>query len=90
MCGNATNNCGQTVSCGTCDASATCQSGVCVANCVEDSDATTCATQFGCDYSVTNNCGRVVECGERCPGGFKFDCHCGPGACIYYEDLCEI
>ena len=74
--------------CGSCDASATCQGGSCVPNCVEEADATACSRDYGCDYQVVNNCGRVVQCGERCIN-YKFDCHCGPGACVWSTDPCQ-
>ncbi len=60
-CGQVTNNCGQTITCGACATGTTCVQGLCV--CVPDPTTTTCAGKCG---MVPNNCGQFLDCGP-CP-----------------------
>ena len=71
-CGPATNNCGQTITCGSCTTPETCggggMAGVC--GCTPESDAEACGGA-PCGH-VTNNCGQIVDCGGSCGSGGCF------------------
>ncbi|MBI3070775.1 MAG: hypothetical protein HYY84_01480, partial [Deltaproteobacteria bacterium] len=86
-CGSVTNNCGQTVSCGTC--SGTGQS--CVSNVCSCTPANTTACAGKNCGSVTNNCGQTVSCGtcsgtgESCVSNV---CSCTPTTCAAQGKNC--
>lgn len=76
-CGTALNSCGDTVTCGTCSGSRTCEAGQCVCN---ESDEDACE---GIECGSTQNaCGESINCGacgtnEMCSGG---QCVCNESA----------
>jgi hypothetical protein len=67
QCGQATNNCQQTVNCGVSGTSACATGEVCLADntCCTPDNETVCASR--CQTTVTNNCNQQLACPQTCP-----------------------
>lgn len=66
QCGDASNNCGAIVSCGSCDTGKTCQGGACVSHCVPNCTAKQCGSD-GCGGSCGSCSGsQICQDGTCC------------------------
>jgi hypothetical protein len=72
-CGSASDGCGGTLNCGSCQPGYSCSSGQCVAGCVP----TTCAAANYLCGTITDGCGGTLNCGS-CASGQT----CSSGRCV--------